>query len=323
MRKHSYDQSHDVSHDASHDASQLPRDSHLVRTQPAYPSWMAPKRRRFRWGSCGCGTILLFALVAALVLTVFLFAPLRTNILIMGLDYTDWWTATGRTDTLILVSYNPSPFTPYVRMLSIPRDLWVSIPGFGENRINTAHFFAELQQAGTGPRATIETVRQTFGVDVDHYIRIRFEGFREVIDAMGGVDIELTQPMAGYPPGSYHLTGNKALAFARHRMGSDDFFRMENGQFLMKSILRQMVHPAQWLHLPGMLVALTRAIETDLPVWQWPRLAVTILRLGPDGIENRTITREMVTPYVTSEGADVLLPNWELINPLVFALFGQ
>src|SRR5512143_2909425 len=90
-------------------------------------------------------------------------APLRTNVLIMGIDRPPEGTAISRTDTLILMTV--APLKPYVGMLSIPRDLWVKIPGVGENRINTAHFFAEAQQKGAGPAAAMQTIRQNFGVD--------------------------------------------------------------------------------------------------------------------------------------------------------------
>jgi anionic cell wall polymer biosynthesis LytR-Cps2A-Psr (LCP) family protein len=160
-------------------------------------------------------------------------------------------------------------------------------------------------------------------VDVSYYVRIRFEGFKDVVNALGGVDINLTEPMAGYPPGQYHLTGNKALAFVRNRQGSDDFFRMEQGQFLMKAILRQMLSPLSWPRIPAALIALGRATDTNLPIWQWPRLGLAILRAGPEGIDNRTITREMAAPFVTSEGAQVLLPDWARINPVLMEIFGQ
>ena len=215
------------------------------------------------------------------------------------------------------------PLDPYVGMLSIPRDLWVAVPGVGENRINTAHFFAEAAQAGSGPAAAVQTVETNFGVNVDYYVRIRFEGFREVFDAMGGVDIVLDQPMAGYPAGAHHLTGNKALAFARNRTDSDDFFRMQQAQILLKSAFQQMLNPLKWPRLPEVLVSLTKVIDTNLPVWQQARLALTLLRTGPGGIDNRTITREMVVPFTTNQGAAVLAPNWSLINPLLMEMFGQ
>ena len=255
------------------------------------------------------------------LLGIYLFAPLRTNLLILGIDYSPNNDAVGRSDTIILSTF--VPLQPYVGMLSIPRDLWVTIPGHGENRINTAHFFAEAQKPGSGPLAAMNTIQQDFGINVHYFLRIRFEGFKNVVNAMGGVNIVLDQPMAGYPAGAHHLTGNKALAFARSRMGADDFYRMQQGQIVIKSAFRQMLNPLEWPRLPAVLVALVRSVDTNVPIWQWPRLGLALLRLGPSGIDSRTISREMVTPYVTDQGADVLLPNWDRINPLLKAMFDQ
>jgi LCP family protein required for cell wall assembly len=276
-----------------------------------------PRRRR------SCITLPLFFFLFAFfsLLGIYLFAPLRTNLLILGIDYSPNNDAVGRSDTIILATF--VPLQPYVGMLSIPRDLWVKIPGYGENRINTAHFFAEAQQPGSGPPATMKTIQQDFGVNVHYFLRVRFEGFREVVNAMGGVDIDLKQPMAGYPAGKHHLTGNKALAFARSRMGADDFYRMQQGQIVIKAAFRQMLNPLKWPRLPAVLAALSRSVDTNVPIWQWPRLGLALLRAGPGGIDSRTITREMVTPYVTDQGADVLLPDWDRINPLVKQMFGR
>jgi anionic cell wall polymer biosynthesis LytR-Cps2A-Psr (LCP) family protein len=98
---------------------------------------------------------------------------------------------------------------------------------------------------------------------------------------------------------------------------------MQHGQVIMKAALKQMLRPSQWLRLPFVLAALSRSVDTDLPAWLWPRLVFALLLSGPDGIDNRTITREMVTPFTTSEGANVLLPNWGLINPVLLDMFGQ
>jgi len=290
--------------------------------QPSYPkptSWVRPKKRQV---GCGCGTFVGGILLAlAIVLVVYLFAPLRTNILLLGIDYAPPGSSVSRSDTIVLATI--IPMEPYIGVLSIPRDLWVNIPGVGENRINAAHFFAEAQQAGSGPKASIDTIKQNFGVDVDYFLRLRFEGVRSVVDAMGGVDIVLDRPMAGYPAGSHHLTGNKALAFARHRLGSDDFFRMEQGQLLLKAIFRQLLQPSMWPQLPNILIAIMKEVDTDVPTWQWPRLALAILRAGPDGLDNRTIARDMTTPFTTNEGASVLLPNWSKIEPLIEEMFGE
>ncbi|HSF83117.1 MAG TPA: LCP family protein [Anaerolineales bacterium] len=263
----------------------------------------------------------MFLLIVATAFAVFFMAPIRTNIVFMGIDYVPEGSYVARSDTIMLASI--VPLKPHVGLLSIPRDLWVVIPDIGENRINTAHFFAEANSAGSGPIKLMETVRANFGVEMDYYVRIKFEGVREIVNAMGGVDIELTEPMAGYPAGVHHLTGNKALAFARHRLGADDFFRMEQGQILLLGILKQSLKPQNWIHLPRIVFTTLRAIDTDLPWWQWLRLGLAILRAGPEGIGHTIIGREMVASYTTDQGANVLLPDWQKINEIVKITFGN
>ncbi len=255
-----------------------------------------------------------------LLLALYLLAPLRTNLLVLGIDYAPPGSMAGRSDTIILLTINP--LKPEVAMLSIPRDLWVNIPGIGENRINTAHFFAEAQQPGAGPAKALETIRSNFGLGVGYYLRVKFEGFKDVVDALGGVVINLQEPTAGYPAGRHHLTGNKALAFARSRAGTDDFFRMEQGQIVVKSVVSQMLNPVYWPRLPAVTLAFLRSVDTNVPVVLWPRLALALLRAGPDGIDSRTIQRSMVTPYTTDLGASILLPDWSQIHPLVAEMFG-
>jgi LCP family protein required for cell wall assembly len=265
-----------------------------------------------------CVTPILVGVLA--ILAVYLLFPLRTNLLIMGLDRVPEGTSLGRTDLIMLMSVNPLP--PEVNMLSIPRDLWVDIPGVGQNRINTAHFFAEGEQAGNGPQALQQVILNNFGVRAPYYIRIRFDGFVGVIDAMGGVTVDLDEPMSGYDAGSHKLNGEQALAFTRDRAGTDDFFRMARGQLMIKSMVRQMARPATWPRLPVVAVAGLQAVDTNLPVWHWPRIGLALVRAGTDGIDNRTITRDMVSPFTTDGGAQVLAPNWDRIRPLVRELFG-
>ncbi len=276
------------------------------------------KKSAFR---LGCGLLSLPTLGVVGLLLLYFLAPLRTNILILGIDRAPDGSALGRSDTNILLSINP--LRPDVRMLSIPRDLWVNIPGVGENRINTAHFFAEIEQPGSGPRATLETIRVNFGLDVPYYVRLRFDSVQPIVEAMGGITLELDQPTAGYPAGRHTLNGEQALAFARNRSGTDDFYRMAQGQLLFKAAFRQMLNPASWNRLPAVAAAALESVDTNLPVWLWPRLGLALLRAGPDGIDNRTLDREMVTPFTTSGGANVLLPNWERINPLLQEMFGK
>ena len=268
------------------------------------------------------GRAVLLGLLMALGAAAYLFAPIRTNVLILGVDRRpDESTTASRSDTLILVTVIPT--RPYVGMLSIPRDLWVDIPEFGPNRINAAYFLAEAAQPGSGARAAVDTVRSNFGVDVHGYASLEFTAIVRFVDALGGVDIDLATATGGYGQGHHHLDGTQALAFARDRMGSDDFFRMERGQILMRSILRSLIRPASWPRWPEAGTALVTSVRTDLPVWAWPRLALALVRAGSGGIDGRVIGRDMAVGFTTPAGAQVLSPDWSRINPLLLEMFGQ
>ena len=248
-------------------------------------------------------------------------APLRTNILLLGTDDSPERGSVGRTDTIILATV--VPLKPYVGMLSIPRDLWVSIPNVGEQRINTAYFFAEANQPGSGPGAALQTIRNNFGISVHYYAIIHMLGLSSVVDTLDGVDINLTSPIGGFPAGTHHLNGEEALSFVRERSSSDDFSRMVRTQILLAAVLRNIVQPSNWLSLPRFIVSLSQVVSTNIPFWQWPRLLFALLRAFLFGLDSQTITREMVTPFQTSQGAQVLAPNWEAINPLLKKMFGQ
>lgn len=266
----------------------------------------------------GCLTIVF---IIAIIAAYFLF-PSNQTILILGIDRSFENTAIGRSDTNILLGVRPLPGT--VSVFSIPRDLWVTIPGYGENRINAAHFFGENDQAGTGPQLAVATIEDNFDLQVDHYVRIQLENFPQVVDAMGGVEIELETAMAGYPAGTHLLNGTEALAFVRDRAGTDDFFRMAQGQVFLKSFMRTLLKPSSLPNLPGILIASLDTIDTDIPIWQLPRVAVAVLRSYlTDQIEFVIIQREMVVPWLTPAGAQVLLPDWAQIQPLVRKEFGQ
>lgn len=240
--------------------------------------------------------------------------------LILGVDDSIERGNLGRTDTIILATVKPP--VPYIGLLGIPRDLWVEVPNVGEQRINTAYFFAEAAQAGAGAPAAVDTVRQNFGVSLRYYLVLHMAGLVDLVDALGGIDITLTEPLGGLPAGSHHLNGTQALAFARERYSADDFSRMQQGQLVIMAAFRKAIQPGTWTRLPGVIWALTQVVDTNLPVWQWPRLFFSLFRSVVFGVDMRTISREMVVPFQTSSGAQVLAPNWEAIHPLVEEMFG-
>ena len=256
-----------------------------------------------------------------LLIAIYFLAPFRTNILLLGTDDSRDRGALGRTDTIILTTI--VPLKPYVGMLSIPRDLWVTIPNVGEQRINTAYFFAEANKSGAGGDAVMQTVRENFGVTVRNYAVIHMFGVVAAVDALGGVEIQLDQPSGGYPAGRHNLTGLEALTFVRDRATSSDFSRMQRTQILLLAMLNKGFEPSSWSKLPQFVFSLAKSVDTNIPLWQWPRLIFVFVRAPLFGIDSRTITPDMVNPFTTSGGAQVLGPNWDAINPLLKEMFGQ
>jgi polyisoprenyl-teichoic acid--peptidoglycan teichoic acid transferase len=263
--------------------------------------------------------------LAGILLMIFLciggyfLAPIRTNLIVLGLDRAPEGTSLSRTDTMILTTIVPT--RPYVGLFSIPRDLWVEIPRYGENRINTVNFFNEAEKKGSGPAAVRQVIERDFGVKVPYYIRVRFDGVVKVVDALGGLTINLKTPQSGYEAGEHTLDGTQALAFVRDRKGSDDFFRMNRGQLAVTALAKQVINPSYWLRLPGAILVGLSAVDTNIPIWDWPRLGFVFLRAAIIGFDTRNVTRDMVTPFRTDQGAQVLLPKWDLIRPAVQAMF--
>jgi len=144
------------------------------------------------------------------------------------------------------------PLQGSVGMLSIPRDLWVTIPGYGENRINTAHYLGDKNgYPGGGPALAMKTVQYNLGVPVHFYVRVDFDGFRRIVDTLGGIDIEIPQTINdpkypdenyGYDPfyieaGLQHLDGDTALKYARTRATAGaDFARARRQQQVLFAI---------------------------------------------------------------------------------------
>ncbi len=257
----------------------------------------------------------------------------RTNVLILGLDRRPEQAYTVRSDVLMLATADPR--APRVALLSIPRDLYVEIPGHGQNRINTAHFWGELEAEGSGAGLAMRTVSEVFGVPVRHYVRVDFNGFRAVVDAAGGVDILVEDrivddayPTEDYgtrrieiPAGPQHMNGERALQYVRSRHGASDFERSERQQEVMATLARKLSAPMNWPRLPAVVLALVEHVETNLGPVEILQLSAIALRVGPEGVEHHAIDRDMVRPWTTPSGGAVLLPRWDAINPLVDRIF--
>jgi anionic cell wall polymer biosynthesis LytR-Cps2A-Psr (LCP) family protein len=158
---------------------------------------------------------------------------------------------------------------------------------------------------------------------VRYYAVIHMLGLVSVVDALDGVDIQLEAPMGGLPVGRHHLDGSQALAFVRDRSTSDDFGRMRRAQILLSAAFGKVLVPSYWPNLPQFILSLTHVVDTNIPIWQWPRLLFALLRGFLFGIDSQTITRDMVNPFQTAQGAQVLAPDWDAIRPLLEEMFGR
>jgi LCP family protein required for cell wall assembly len=287
----------------------------------AVPDWSQRRPIRPRRAAGWWIPVALLGILLGLSAGLYLLAPIRTNTLLLGIDRRPGETNVSRTDTMILTTV--VPLRPYVGMLSIPRDLWVTLPDGSQNRINTAHFYAEGASPGTGPDAAKLVVAQNFGVTVDYYVRLNFAGLQDFVDALGGVDFNFPRPMSGYTAGRHHLNGEEALALVRDRAGTDDFARMARGQLFLEAVLKQVLRPASWSHIPWAGLTLLRSIDSDVPLWLWPRLSLAVFRAGPGGVDGRVISRDMAHGFTTQAGAQVLSPDWPRINPVLKEMFDQ
>jgi LCP family protein required for cell wall assembly len=307
------------------------------RELPQFPAYEPPipdrPRRRLRCSCCLIWLILALGVVAV-VAGALMWVPLgRTNILVLGLDRRPQEGNAVRADAIMVVTADPQK--PVLGLLSIPRDLYLDIPGQGENRINTAHIFGELEVAGSGPARTAAAITQNFGFPVDGWIRLDFRGFEAMIDAVGGVEIDVPQRIidTAYPTADYGtmtveiavgrqwMDGERALQYARTRHGSSDFDRAARQQQLFQAVVAKLVQPATWLRLPALWRAFDETVDREVGLFGLARLAVAVLRVGPQEMDRLVIDAELVSPFSTEAGAAVLAPRWELIRPKVSALY--
>jgi LCP family protein required for cell wall assembly len=186
-------------------------------------------------------------------------------------------TGNGRTDTILLVHLSAFGSETPTTMVSIPRDSYVPIPGYGRDKINAA--FA----MGGGPLLA-QTVEQATGLRIDHYAEIGFSGFAVLVDAVGGVTVcpaePIDDPLAGIklPAGCQQLGGGDALGYVRSRATPRaDLDRMVDQRQFMSALLHQVASPVTWLN-PWRWYAMPRAavdaltVDHDDHVWDLARL---------------------------------------------------
>ncbi len=190
----------------------------------------------------------------------------EVHIMIMGVDSrTD---DVGRSDTLMIATVDPQK--EKASLLSIPRDTRVKIEGNGYDKINAAYAYG-------GHALTKKTVETLLGVPMDHYIIIDIHAFERIIDAIGGVDIDVEKRMhyedpwdddgglvIDLYPGEQHMDGKKAIQYVRYRDGEGDIGRIGRQQKFMKAVLAQVISPQILPKLPNIIEEVSSAVKTDM-----------------------------------------------------------
>ncbi len=261
----------------------------------------------------------------------------RMNILVMGIDRRPGEPFISRTDSIMIISINPQ--TQKISILSVPRDLYVVIPGRGRDRINTAFVYGSTgNNPAGGAELAMQTVSYNLGVPIDHYILVDFGAVIKGIDALGGIDVyvpyEIYDPLFpdmnyGYDPlyipaGQHHFDGTMALKYARTRHADNDFFRARRQQ----QVLLAARSKALSLGISGLIARapvlyqqLEQGIRTDLSLEELVRIAMTVGEIPEGNIRNEVIDGDYVNSYTTEQGASVLILINDKVAPLIESLF--
>ena len=256
------------------------------------------------------------------------------NFLLIGSDRRSG--TSFRTDTMVIVIVRPNE--GQVSLISIPRDLWVSIPDWGNNRINTAYQHGiSVGYPGGGPGLLRDTIRYNLGIRIDHTAMVDFDGFRQIVDTLGGVDVPVSCSYTDWRlidpsynpeieanwhlyttgPGLIHMDGDLALWYARSRQRSSDFDRGRRQQEVLRALFTQALKTDTLSRIPELYNNFRSTVETDLGLGDVLQLAVYGPKMTNADIRSYYIRPPYVSSWITEGGAYVLLPNEEMLQGLL------
>ncbi len=302
---------------------------------PAYPASPAystypPVRRRRRWyWRCGCclmGVLLLlltpFFCLGGAFLTYKIAPPEPITIVILGIDARPGEGSVTRTDSIMLLNINPGEND--VTLLSIPRDVFISVPGYGDERINTINVLGEMEAEGHGPELLKASFQQSFGIDVDYFVRLDFSAFTEIVDAVGGVDVEVPKQIIDYEyptadggtimiqfdPGKQHMDGERALQYARTRHADDDYQRAGRQQQVLDALIHKLASPTQFHNWPQIVNIIKDHTDTDMSTAVMVEMGPALL-MGWSGRTSRVLQREDLISW--KDG--YVTPDYDALSP--------
>lgn len=237
----------------------------------------------------------------------------RTTILLLGVDARPGQKI-ARTDSIILLTFNPE--TNSAGMLSIPRDLKVRPSSLNRDMKITSVYPAgeAVGYPGGGAALLEQTITELLGYPVDQYVIVNFDGFKEIVDLIGGVDITVPYeiyddkypddnygylPPVHFLPGKQHMDGDTALKYARTRHADNDYARAGRQQQVVMAIKDKVMSQGQLAsllpRLPGLAVAMANSVQTDVPVDKAITLARTLDKMDLNNVARVVINQKMGT----------------------------
>lgn len=266
----------------------------------------------------------------------------RFTVLLMGLDNRpNQPKGTCRTDTMMIISIDP--INKRIGMLSIPRDTYVEVPGYGLHRVNAACTIGNVNNAGSGPILAMQTVQYNFGIRINDYFMVDFNTFINFIDKIGGIEVDVPRTINdpaypsmnyGYDPfyleaGPHHLDGATALKYARsrHDAPEGDIERARRQQQIIYAV-RDKVLSLNMLddllaESPQLWKDFEDGIATGLSLEQVVRLIVYASEIPNNNITSNVVTYDYLIGYRTEGGASVLIPNRNKLISLMLEVFGE
>jgi LCP family protein required for cell wall assembly len=243
-----------------------------------------------------------------------------------------------RTDTMVVVMVRPK--TGEVSLLSLPRDLWVFIPGNDYDRLNTAYLKGQMESwAGGGAGLLKDTIGYNFGIPIDYTAMVDFNGFRQIVDTLGGVDVPIACAYTDWRlldpsydpedennwylytagPGVLHMDGDLALWYARSRKRSNDFDRGRRQQEVLRALYEKGLQGDVVKQIPQLYSDLSSTVTTDVSLGDLLKLSPLALHLTNADIRGYYINTDngTVTSWITPGGAYVLLPNAAAIQAVI------
>lgn len=230
-----------------------------------------------------------------------------------------------RTDTIMILTVNRTKKT--AALISFPRDLYVYIPAYGMNRINTAFPLGQTIAYPGGNLALFQDMmKYNFGLPVDHYVLVNFSGFTAMINALGGVDVSVAstytdkrgKTMYTVYAGVTHMDGDTALWYARARYASNDFDRERRQQEVMVAIMQRLLSLNVLADLPGIYNTLRQYVESDISLDMITPYADLATQMTPSDVRRFAIVPpDHVTSWTNFSGAMVQIPNYPAIRALI------